>query len=148
MSTWHQDKAKIDPHHPFNWTVYTNPPNRPAGAMTYPTKEEADAFLERCKANAAEHPDDFERQLALQYTSILAPKYTNEERHELFYDVRKPSGQLGYVRKDQIERFLLELCGGGLDAKQTAAAMQFGGELRLNTRVTVKGHKIGPVGTV
>jgi len=35
-----------------------------------------------------------------------------------------------------------------LDAKQTATAMQFGSELKLNTRVIVKGHKIGPVGSV
>ena len=148
MSTWHQDKAPVNPQHPFNWTVYSNPPNRSAGAMSYPTKAEAEAFMERLKANAAERPDDLERQLTLKHTSILPPVYTNEQRHELFYDVRKPSGQLGYVKKELIERFLLELCGGGMDAKQTASAMQYGAELRLNTRVVVKGHKIGPVGTV
>jgi len=146
MSTWHQDKAPVNPQHPFNWTVYTNPPNRSASAMAYPTQAEAEAFMERLKA--AVKPDDLERQLALKHTRILPPVYTNDQRHELFYDVRKPSGQLGYVKKEHIERFLLELCGGGMDAKQTASAMQYGGELKLNTRVVVKGHKIGPVGTV
>lgn len=148
MSTWHQDKAPVNPQHPFNWTVYTNPPNRPAGAMGYATQAEAEAFMERLKAKAAEAPDNLELQIEFKHTSVLPPVYTNDQRHALFYDVRKPSGQLGFVKKDQIERFLLELCGGGMDTKQTAAAMQYGGELRLNTRVIVKGHKIGPVGSV
>ena len=148
MSTWHQDKAPVNPQHPFNWTVYTNPPNRSASAIGYATKDEAEAFMKRLEAKAAEAPDNVELQLELKFTSILSPQYTNDQRHELFYDVRKPSGQLGYVKKENIERFMLELCGGGLDAKQTATAMQFGSELKLNTRVIVKGHKIGPVGSV
>jgi hypothetical protein len=70
------------------------------------------------------------------------------DRAERYYDVRKPSGRLGFVEKASIERFLLELCGGGLTVQQTAAAMQYGSELRDKGRVTVKGHKIGPVGEV
>ena len=147
MSTWHQDKAAVNPQHPFLWSVYTNPPNRSAGSMTYKTEAEARQFLKRLEERVAESTDP-EHRIALKYTSVLAPQYTAEQREELFYDVRKPSGQLGYVLKGQIERFLLELCGGGMDTKQTAAAMQYGSELRENTRVVVKGHKIGPVGTV
>lgn len=70
------------------------------------------------------------------------------DRAAYYYDVRKPSGRLGFVQKDQVERFLLELCGGGMTVQQTAAAMQYGSELREKGRVTVKGHKIGPVGEV
>ena len=70
------------------------------------------------------------------------------DRAERYYDVRKPSGRLGFVQKELIELFLLELCGGGLTTAQTAAAMQAGSELRDKGRVTVKGHKIGPVGEV
>jgi len=148
MSTWHQDKAPVNPQHPFNWTVYTNPPNRPASAIGFATQPEAEAFMGRLKAKTVEQPDNLELRIEFQHSSVLPPVYTNDQRHELFYDVRKPSGQLGYVKKEFIERFLLELCGGGMDAKQTASAMQFGAELKLNTRVIVKGHKIGPVGTV
>lgn len=148
MSTTHPARAAIIPQHPFNWTVYTNPPNRSPSSISYVTRTEAEDCMKRLEAKAAGLPDNAELQLEVQFTSLLAPTYTNEQRHELFYDVRKPSGQLGYVKKELIERFLLELCGGGMDAKQTAAAMQYGGELKLNTRVVVKGHKIGPVGTV
>lgn len=72
----------------------------------------------------------------------------NEASNAKYYGIRKPSGKVVCFEKDKIDSLILEICGGGQTAQQTAKAMATGAELREKGRVTIKGYKIGPLSEV
>jgi hypothetical protein len=62
MATWHQRRNPVLLYHATLWTVVSDPPNDCRGCMLFPTKESAEAYLDRLKALGK-----------AEYSYILAP---------------------------------------------------------------------------